>query len=140
MVIEKRQEIDIRGFMIVRTRWDYANYRTSPSRLRDCLFESNDTVSEVLSSFLEDNPSKVKLPSADDVLEGVLLAKTNGVFVGDFFGAVLLRHYLDISALPLKITHHDPKVANVRKYLHANIASLFRPEMKTLVSSNDRVV
>ncbi len=43
------------------------------------------------------------------------MACDSSVFVGDFFAAVLLKHYLEISNLPLGMTQRDAKAMAIRK-------------------------
>ncbi|CAD7958539.1 unnamed protein product [Amoebophrya sp. A25] len=108
-------------------RHGFMSYRPSPSRLREVIFEATDTISEVLLIWL--TTEKMRIPTAEDVIESVEIAADSSIFVGDFFAAVLLKHYEQLSRIPLGLTQGDPRAMAMRKYLHFNFHNLFKPEV-----------
>eukprot|EP00392_Amoebophrya_sp_AT5.2_P015618 g15831.t1 len=108
-------------------RHGFTQYGQSVSKVREVMFESKETLSEVLCIWL--GTDQLVIPDVDAVLESVEMATESSIFVGDFFAAVLLKHYLAISKLPLAETQRDRTAVAVRKYLHFNFMNLFKPEL-----------
>ncbi|CAD7933353.1 unnamed protein product [Amoebophrya sp. A120] len=108
-------------------RHNFMQYGSSPSRIREVIFETNESISDVLKLWSDSVP--LFIPDATSILESVEMACDSSVFVGDFFAAVLLKHYLEISNLPLGMTQRDAKAMAIRKYLHFNFQNLFKPEI-----------